>query len=318
MALATLTTDRAVIVPAPSPDLGTLLDAILRRGDSPHTRRAYAQDLAAYRDYLASAGIAWDAVTPADLDAYRDTLRERYATATVNRRTGTVRALYALAHEEGLLLRDPARRLRTVKGRDDRDGGALTRTEARTLLESVAADAKRPGRELLGLRDLALLGLMLRTGLRRSEVVGLRVGDLGTAQGHAVATVRGKGNVTRTAKLPPDLRRTLQAWQDAAGLTDPEAPVFVEVGVTGRIAASPHALSTEGLYRIVRRRLAAAGLPVLSPHALRASFVTLALEGGAPLHLVQHAAGHADAKTTYRYWRRKANLDDAATDYLHL
>ena len=54
------------------------------------------------------------------------------------------------------------------------------------------------------------------------------------------------------------------------------------------------------------------------PHGLRATFVTLALEGGAPLHLVQRAAGHADPRTTERYWRRKEGLDDNAVDYIRL
>lgn len=296
-----------------------VVKAVLRRGDSPHTRRAYAGDLRVFRSWLEGQGLEWRAATRADLHEYREYLRGTYARATVNRRLQVVRALYAEAVEEGLLSRDPARRLEGVKGRDDRDGGALTRTEARTLLDAIAADRARPGRELIGLRDYALLGLLVRTGLRRSEATALRVADLGTAQGHAVATIRnGKGGTSRTAKLPPDLRRVLEEWLEASGLAgDPSAPVFVEVTRWGRIAPERRPLDGKAVYRIVRRRLEAAGLPVLSPHALRASFVTLALEGGAPLHVVQHAAGHADPRTTVGYWRRKTALDDNGVDYLH-
>lgn len=310
--------EEVAVLRMPDPVEG-VVEAVLRRGDSPHTRRAYAGDLRVYRSWLEGQGLEWRGATPAVLHEYREYLRGRYARATVNRRLQVVRALYAEAVEEGLLPRDPARRLNGLRGRDERDGGALTRTEARALLDAIAADRALPGRGLIGLRDYALLGLLLRTGLRRSEATALRVGDLGTSQGHAIATIRnGKGGTSRTAKLPPDLRRVLGEWLEAAGHAgDPSAPVFVEVNRGGRIAPERRPLDGKAVYRIVRRRLEAAGLPVLSPHALRATFVTVALEGGAPLHLVQHAAGHADPRTTVGYWRRKAALDDHGSDYLH-
>jgi integrase/recombinase XerD len=94
-------------------------------------------------------------------------------------------------------------------------------------------------------------------------------------------------------------------------------PLFIEVRKGGHFV-SRRPLSDRAVHSIVTRRLRAAGLQVLGPHALRASFVTLALEGGAPLHIVQRAAGHADPRTTERYWRRKDNLDDNAVDYVKL
>lgn len=296
-----------------------LAAAILGHADSEHSVRAYELDLRTFRGWLQEVGLAWDAATLADLEAYRGWLQgKRWARATVNRRLGTVRGLYAEACARDLIARDPALRLRGLRGRDDRDGGALTLGEARALLDSIAADRERPGRELLARRDLALVGLLLRTGVRRSEATALRVGDLGTAQGHAVAVIRhGKGNVSRTVKLPPDLRRILGEWLEASGLAeDPAAPLFVEVGRWGRIAPQRRPLGDRSVLTVVRRRLEAAGLPVVSPHGLRRSYVTLAIEAGAPLPLVQVAAGHADPRTTMGYWRRKANLDHHASDYL--
>ena len=72
-----------------------LVEAIIRRGDSPHTRRAYAGDLETYAAWLASEGIVWDAVTPDDLDRYREWLAGQYARTTANRRLVVVRALTA-------------------------------------------------------------------------------------------------------------------------------------------------------------------------------------------------------------------------------
>ena len=302
--------------------VGPILDAIIRRGDSVHTRRAYASDLATYAGWLAGQGLAWDAVSADDLDRYREWLAASYARTTANRRLTVVRTLYGEAARRHLVADNPGDRLRGVRGRDDREGGALTRGEAQAVLQRIRDDLDRAAHALLARRDLALLSVLIRVGLRRFEVVALRVGDLGTAQGHNVATVRaGKGNVTRTVKLPPDIRRTIDNWLAAAAeagmLLEGEDPLFVAVGKGGRIA-SRAPLSDRAVHSVVTRRLRAAGLQPLGPHALRATFVTLALEGGAPLHIVQRAAGHADPRTTERYWRRKDALDDNAVDYVKL
>lgn len=275
-----------------------------------------------YARWLAEQGLAWDGVTADDLDRYREWLSESYARTTANRRLTVIRTLYGEAVRRHLVTDNPGDRLRGVRGRDDREGGALTRGEAKKLLSHTEGDLARPSLRLIAQRDLAVLAILIRTGLRRFEVVALRVGDLGMAQGHNVITIRaGKGNVTRTVKLPPDVRRMVDGWLDAAtnaGLVlAGEDPLFVEVRRGGHLG-SRKALSDRAVHTIVTRRLRAAGLQQLGPHALRASFVTLALEGGAPLHIVQRAAGHADPRTTERYWRRKDNLDDNAVDYIKL
>src|SRR4029078_11527733 len=85
-------------------------------------------------------------------------------------------------------------------------------------------------------------------------------------------------------------------------------PLFVEVRKGGRLRCDGP-LSDRAIHSIVKGGLQAAGLQSLGPHALRATFVTLALEGGAPLHIVQRAAGHADPRTTGRVSRSKQRLD---------
>jgi site-specific recombinase XerD len=300
---------------------GPLVEAVIRRGDSQHTRDAYDLDLRTYARWLSSEALDWDAVTPDDLDRYREWLAGKYARTTANRRLTVVRALYGEAHRRRLIADDPAVRLRGVRGRDERDGGALTRQEARAVLEGIRADLGNPSRGLLARRDLALVGILVRTGLRRSELVSLTVGSLGVAQGHHVLTIRGKGNVLRTVKVPTDIQRDISSWLEAAAAAGlelgAEDPLFVEVRKGGHVPA-PRPLSSRAVYGIVVGRLDAAGVQRLGPHALRATFVTLALEGGAPLHKVQQAAGHADPRTTERYWRSKDKLDDNAVDYIKL
>ena len=181
-------------------------------------------DLRTYAEWLESEELAWDRVTPDQLDMYREWLAERYARTTTNRRLSVVRSLYAEAHRRHRVADDPAARLRGVRGRDERDGGALTRAEAREVMDAIHADLRRPTRRVIARRDLALVGLLLRTGVRRSEVVSLRVGDLDTMQGHHVATLRAKGNVVRTIKIPTDLHRDIAAWHEAAASAGGHAP----------------------------------------------------------------------------------------------
>jgi integrase/recombinase XerD len=78
-------------------------------------------------------------------------------------------------------------------------------------------------------------------------------------------------------------------------------------------------LAEKAVWKIVARRVSAAGITEnITPHSTRHTFITLALDAGAPLHKVQVAAGHADPRTTERYWRTKQNLDDNAVDYVRL
>ena len=151
--------------------------------------------------------------------------------------------------------------------------------------------------------------------------MGLRIGDLGTMQGHHVLTIRGKGKVLRTVKVPHDLQQDIDSWLVAAASAGyhpgPDDPLFVGVRKGGhRLGRGP--LSGRGMHTIVARRLTAAGCPPLGPHALRATFATLALRGNAPLHKIQRALGHADPRTTELYLRKADDLDDNAVDYVKL
>jgi integrase/recombinase XerD len=296
-----------------------LIAALIRRGDSPETRRAYATDLATFRRWLDDECRAWIGITSDDLDQYREWLAARFARTTVNRRLVVVRSLYAEAKRRHVIADDPADRLRSLRGRDDRDGGALTHQQARDALDAISGDLARPAHRVLAERDLAIMTLLLRTGIRRSELTSLRVSSIGATAGHHVLTLTGKGNVLRNIKLPPDVWRLLDCWLAAAtgaGCELAESdPLFVEIRKGGRLPGR-RPLSDRAVYAVVERRLKAAAVGRVGPHGLRATFVTLALEGGAPLHLVQRAAGHADPRTTERYWRRKEGLDDNAVDYV--
>jgi site-specific recombinase XerD len=325
-----LTVLPAQLVPEPfgKAQLNQIAAAIARRGDSPNTRRNYATDLARFFRWLAVEGIAPHAATPDDLDRYRAWLIEpvgaegaaRYSVASANRSLVVVRLFYNEAQRRGWLWLNPAAWLRSVRGGSGEVAHpALTLAQLRELLAGLDREvaSEEPHVHLSALRDRLVLHLGFRNGLRRAELSALRMRDVGEDGGHSVLIVRGKGRKQRKAKLQASTLRSLRAWAEAVELT-PADPLFFQVAKGGHVIRQ--AISGEAIREIVRRRLAQIGItdPRYGAHSMRSSFITLALEGGAPLQKTQRAAGHADPRMTEAYDRRRDDLDDNASDYIRV
>lgn len=316
-------------------DAESLADALIAGQLSPRTRRAYASDLAELLACLDAWNLTLRDVTRDHLHAWRrwlageevaglPTKAKKGAPATVSRKVSVCRQFFDEALDRGLLSHNPAARLRGFSVSQDSKTLGLSKQQAKDLLDAVPTDT------LLGLRDRAMLSLMIRTGLRRMDVLSARIGSLGEHLGHTTLTLLSKGNKERTVKVPVEVARHLDAWRTAAkGYREEKdsTPLFCGVVKTGRGNASYYnvrqqgqkPLSEKAIWKIVLRRVKDAGIRGnITPHSTRHTFITLALDGGAPLHKVQAAAGHADPRTTERYWRTKHNLDDNAVDYIRL
>jgi integrase/recombinase XerD len=332
--------DRMAIIPFIPPTIAGIVpgsdipadakDTLLAGQFSPHTRRAYEGDVLLFRHFMDAIGRVHLAdVTRDDLIAYRAWLMSRYAPTTVNRRLSVVRSLFIEAMAQGEITVNPSIHLKQLRVADESPTIALDAFDARILLEKIDCST------LLGKRDRALLSLLLRTGLRRSEIGPIKLNDLQLQRGHHTLTVIGKGNKRRLAKIPVDVYRDIEDWLIARleaerchlDLTElpSGSPLFVEVRRVGRgeqahyRAVGESGLTPDAIWYILKRHLIAAGIHAnITPHSLRHTFITLALEGRAPLHKVQYAAGHADPRTTERYHHRKDNLDDNATDYVRI
>jgi len=330
----------AVNLPAAPQDAGGLAEALVAGQLSPQTRRAYAADLAELLRVLDIWRLTLPQVTRDHLHLYRAWLAgedapglaprriagqiRACAPASVSRKVSVLRQFFAEAEGRGLIPANPAARLRGFQGTDQSKTAGLSRFQAVALLSAI--DTATP----LGLRDRAMLSLMLRTGLRRMDVRGATCGALGVHQGHQTLRVLSKGRKERVVKVPVDVARDLEAWRLAAQTLRVETaatPLFCGLKKSGRGPAARHVVVGDGqkplavntLWDVVVRRAQAAGLDgAITPHSTRHTFITLALDGGAPLHKVQVAAGHADPRTTERYWRTQQNLDDNAVDYVHL
>lgn len=259
-----------------------------------NTRQAYRRDLTDFVGWCADKGGDPLDAERAALDVYRLDLEQRgLRPSTVARRLSALSSFYRYALDAGAISTAPTERVRRPRVDNESPRLGLDTDEARNLL--AVAEAHGP-------RDYALACLLLLNGLRVSEAVALDAGDLETERGHHVVRIHGKGGKVRVAPLSP---------QTVAAVT---------AALEGR-EAGPVLTDTEGRQlnraqaaRIVQRLCFRAGIPKrVSPHSLRHSFVTLALEAGVPIHVVQDAAGHASPETTRRYDRARHALDGHAT-----
>ena len=264
------------------------LDSLRGSGASAATVRAYASDLAQYGRWLDAAGVQ---VTAADVRllrryaAYLGSMR--YAPATAARKLSAVRSAHAWLRQRGLAASDPAslvagpKRIRTLPA-------TLSQDELEALLD-------RPRRGPRELRDAALLELLYGCGLRAAEVCGLRLSDVDLES--AWIRVTGKGNRQRMVPIGEAAGRALDRYLRLGrpALAGPQPPGNVFLSVRGRL------LHPSDVRRALDRALREAGLPHRSPHALRHTFATHLLEGGADLRSIQELLGHATVSTTQIY-----------------
>ena len=275
---------------------------------SPRSRRIYENDARVFADWMLARGITPASLARSDVIQYRAWLDATYAKSTAQRMFSVARRLIAEQIASGTRLDNPFRDVRGFKALDETPHVALTLQEANKLMQEIGNATNKAK------RDYALLSLLLRTGIRRSEAAALNVEDLGRERGHHIAIIQhGKGDKRRKIKIPVDVYRTIEEYTRHCDIRT--GPLFVRF----------HRGDTPGVNRLtdkaIEQIVIAYGDKIgidLTPHALRASFITLALEGKAPLQEVQYAAGHEDPRTTQRYQKRKFNPDDNAVDYIHL
>jgi integrase/recombinase XerC len=259
---------------------------------APATVRAYRSDLAGFLVWIDRLGVT----DPAAVD--RRTLRRylayltsrRYARRSVARKASSLRRYFAWRRRTGRSATDPASGL-TAPGGDGRLPRVLRDDEVRQLLDepSVAADGSGPE---LRQRDDAVLELLYGSGLRVSELCGLRPVDLDLER--RTVQVWGKGAKQRQVPLSAPAAEAVGLWltEGRPALVTADTPAdAVFVNRRGR------RLGPRDVRRILDRRAA----EPTHPHALRHTFATHLLDGGADLRAVQELLGHADLATTQHY-----------------
>ena len=284
------------------PSMHAALDAFLaylalERGHSPHTVEAYARDLRRFADHLGD-GASAVAFARADVERWVAALRDRDGLSA----RSAARALSALRTFCKFLLREHLRE-------DDPTAlvpaPRLAKPLPVVLSEASAADlAEAPeGEGPLAVRDRAMLELLYGAGLRVSELISLKIGDVSLDAGLVRAT--GKGQKTRVVPVGELALEALRAWLAGAraelldratrrGLKRLPPDLF--------ISARGRPLTRQAMWKNLKRYALTAGVtPAASPHKLRHSFATHLLDGGADLRSVQAMLGHADIATTQIY-----------------
>ena len=212
------------------------------------------------------------------------------AKRTIARRASSLRRYFGWLARSGVLAVDPSSGLSAPSG-EGRLPRVLRTDELTTLLDDppVAVEADP---DHIRLRDDAVLELLYGSGLRVSELCGLRPEDLDLPAG--AITVWGKGSKQRRVPITAPSAEALVAWLQrgrAALVSDETPPDAVFLNARGR------RLSRRDVQRVIDRRAASP----THPHALRHTFATHLLDGGADLRVVQELLGHADLSTTQRY-----------------
>lgn len=265
----------------------------LEEGLSRNTLDAYRRDLSGLAQWLSLRGGHLPEVGEAELSAY---FAERHANtraSTANRRLTVFKRYFRWALRERLIQADPTLRLLSAR-QPLRVPESLSEAQVEALL--AAPDVSEP----LGLRDRAMLELMYASGLRVSELVGLKVFHLGMSE--HVLRITGKGNKERLVPFGAEAARWLMAYLQDARPQILSGLASDDLFVTSRGPKPGHAMSRVMFWQIVKRYAVMAGISsALSPHTLRHAFATHLLNHGADLRAVQLLLGHADISTTTIY-----------------
>lgn len=279
----------------------------IERGLSLNTRKSYQRDLDQYLAFLEKGKITeWSQVDRFTILNFLQQLKaEDKSSATISRMISSLRRFHQFLRQERYTDHDPMQHIDSPK-KVQKLPDTLSLQEVERLLETPDT------REVLGIRDRAILEVMYATGLRVSELIGLKLNDLHLAMG-LLQTI-GKGDKERIVPLGDYAIEWVQRYLDEARpyLTrkhQEEVHLFVNSHGTG--------LSRQGIWKNLKNLVREAGIHKnVTPHTLRHSFATHLLENGADLRTVQELLGHADISTTQIYTHiTKKRMTDVYKEY---
>ena len=275
---------------SPTDQIDAFLDAIwLEEGLSKNTLAAYRRDLTLYAQWLAQRSGALNATAETDLQAYFSARHSDTKATTANRRLTVFKRYFRWALRERIIAADPTLKLLSAK-QAPRMPKTLSEAQVEALL--VAPNVDTP----LGLRDRTMLELIYASGLRVSELVGLKTFHLSLNDG--VLRVLGKGSKERVVPFGEVAREWVNRYLAEARQIILGQQQTDDLFVTARGSG----MSRVMFWMIVKKTAIQAGITApLSPHTLRHAFATHLLNHGADLRAVQMLLGHADISTTTIY-----------------
>ncbi len=269
---------------------------------NPHTRGSYLRAVRRFLAWTERHELGLLRITPGMVGRYFDELPLSIPSKKLH--LAAIRAFFDVMVTRHVVVLNPALSVRTerysaIEGKTPE----ITVEQARKLLASIEL------KSLLDVRDRAVIAVLIYTAARAGAVAKLRLGDLTSDGPQFVLRFDEKGHKARAIPVRHDLQVMLQEYLFAAGLDEQpkESPLFRTRGPGGRMSARP--MSGIDVCRMVKRRLMTAGLStVISPHSFRSMAATDLLLQGVRLEDVQYLLGHADARTTRLYDRRRKQV----------
>src|SRR5271166_1796514 len=272
---------------------------------NPHTRRAYARAADEFLAWCAAAGVqSIGSVQPVHVATWIEAGTRELAAPSVKQRLAAIRHLFDWLVTGQVVPVNPAASVRgprhvVTSGQTP----VLDPSEARALLDSIDTSSG------IGLRDRALIALMVYSFARIGAALGMAVEDVFTQNRRLWVRLREKGGKRHAMPCHHNLEEYLIAYLDGAGLRgDPKGPPFRTIGRgTGQITRT--VLRQANAYAMIRRRAAGAGIETkLGNHSLKATGITAYLKNGGTLEKAAAMANHASTRTTQLYDRRHNEL----------
>ncbi len=268
----------------------------VERGLGKNSLEAYSRDLREFQTFCRKVGARPDRLDARALTGYLEGLALRgLSPASQRRHLASIRGLTRELVERGILERDPTAAIK-LRPHSRRLPRTLSRADIEMLLAAIDTSTVR------GLRDRAMLELAYGSGLRVSELVGLKLHQINLAAGLVI--VLGKGNKERVVPIGSAAKRALKQYLEkrnkrADGQLAPWAKKPTSAVFLSRFGRQ---MTRQAFFKALKGRTASEPrLSWMSPHTLRHCFATHLLEGGADLRAVQEMLGHADISTTQIY-----------------
>lgn len=286
------------------------------------SRLVYRNDLEHFGSYLQGLGKDIFHIDKQDVQIYLEFLRTlNLSAATRAKKLTVIKGLLRSLSTDGLFAFNEAQQILSIKApkvsRDGRTPG-LSRVEARKLLDAPPPDTLR------GIRDRALLSVLLYTGGRRSAICQIKVGHLLHEMGVHYVLLHEKGDRRIRAPLHPQASERIQSWLSAAGVSADakESYLFRPFNKRGSVLQSKP-MHEFMVWHIVKKYARQAGLQVdrldergICAHSTRVTAITASFEGGAKLEEIQQLVGHKDPRNTLRY--RRSSPKDAVNAVMRI
>jgi len=278
--------------------------------DSPHTIDAYRRDLHRFLSHVHKLGLLLHQVTPKLVRAYIDNLTPvrpadpPLSAPTKKRVLAAIRRFFDFAVTRHAIPLNPALSVRGPKHRAvEGKTPQISVTQARTLLGSIDTA------NVIGLRDRAIIATLVYTGARVGAVAKLTLLNFYNDGDQWCFRFDEKGGKSREIPCRGDLQRLIREYVNAGKFADEKAGPIFRSAVRRERKLTIRAMTANDMCRMVKRRLKKAGLSLrISPHSFRVTVATDLLSQNVPLEDVQYLLGHADARTTKLYDRRRRQV----------